>query len=269
MSGSGTFPAITASIGGKQRRLTIHRQWRRAILNGDLHRDTPIHLQVDEDEGKMCSAQDSPELAQLIDELNGPLEPEHKVAAEAQPETKAPPDPAPPNDAPPLSNSSKTEWRHAFAQAPQPGPAPNFHNYPQFDKLDNYGQLSPQSVDENPLHFMVAPLRKYADFNGSARRAEYWWYYVGLVAAFFLAALNLGEAGLTLLWLATIIPTLAVTVRRLHDRNLSGWFALALAVGVIISALDVLVGVAAIAIMCLPGTNGPNDFGPDPKMPLE
>ena len=33
MSGSGTFPAIPASIGGKQRRLTLQRQWRRAILN--------------------------------------------------------------------------------------------------------------------------------------------------------------------------------------------------------------------------------------------
>lgn len=64
---------------------------------------------------------------------------------------------------------------------------------------------------------------KYADFNGTARRSEYWWfslfYTVGYCGLLYVN-LWLGLAFLA----ATIVPMLAVTWRRLHDTDRSGAF---------------------------------------------
>jgi uncharacterized membrane protein YhaH (DUF805 family) len=94
------------------------------------------------------------------------------------------------------------------------------------------------------------------------------------------------------LWLATVIPTLAVGIKRLHDRNKSGWwiilfvyapwalsfFQVAQLPGVSSNAhlsktpLELVFGVAVfglqmwgfVELFCLRGTVGPNRFGPDP-----
>ena len=92
--------------------------------------------------------------------------------------------------------------------------------------------------------------KKYATFSGRASRSEYWWWV--LVAAVVGIIINIitaagGSAGATvaangtgvpgpgatvglvlaIIWgLATIVPSLALTVRRLHDVNLSGWLVL-------------------------------------------
>jgi uncharacterized membrane protein YhaH (DUF805 family) len=76
-----------------------------------------------------------------------------------------------------------------------------------------------------------------------------------------------------LLWfLGTIIPMIAVTVRRLHDREMSGWWYLGFIVVVFALTLIPLIGtlitlvldVVWIVVMALPGTPGPNKYGPDP-----
>jgi uncharacterized membrane protein YhaH (DUF805 family) len=54
-------------------------------------------------------------------------------------------------------------------------------------------------------------------------------------------------------YLGTLIPTIAVAVRRVHDSDKSGWF--------------VLVPIYNLILMFLEGTKGPNRFGPDPKNP--
>jgi len=67
--------------------------------------------------------------------------------------------------------------------------------------------------------------QKYADFNGRAKKSEYWWFELFL----FLGSLILGIVGDILpgiFALATILPSLAVGARRLHDINKSGWFQL-------------------------------------------
>lgn len=127
--------------------------------------------------------------------------------------------------------------------------------------------------------------QKYATFSGRASRSEYWWFglaYVLFILAaavlFFLVngATGFGnDSGISVLggligavaaigYLALIIPSIAVTVRRFHDYNLSGWWVLA---GLVLSALPVVGWIAAIA-MCvvavLKGTDGDNRFGPDP-----
>jgi len=80
---------------------------------------------------------------------------------------------------------------------------------------------------------------KYADFSGRAPRSEYWWfalfYAVLICALYFLAtitALAMRSASLALILglviflvcIGMVVPSLAVTVRRLHDVGKSGWF---------------------------------------------
>ena len=58
--------------------------------------------------------------------------------------------------------------------------------------------------------------------------------------------------------LALFVPGIAVQVRRFHDQDRSGWF-------VLLSFVPYVGGLILLVFMCLPGTVGPNRFGPDPK----
>ena len=87
-----------------------------------------------------------------------------------------------------------------------------------------------------PLEAFTRVWKKYAVFTGRASRSEYWWW--ALASAIVSAALNAisptvvngqptGSSALGGLWvLVTIVPSLAVAARRLHDVNLSGWLLL-------------------------------------------
>jgi len=66
---------------------------------------------------------------------------------------------------------------------------------------------------------------KYADFRGTASRAEYWWFVLFLTLA-GAAATVLAEKYATIFFLATLLPLLAAGTRRLHDTGRSGWMQL-------------------------------------------
>ncbi len=112
------------------------------------------------------------------------------------------------------------------------------------------------------MNWFVAVLKKYAVFAGRARRKEYWMYtliYVLIAVVLGFLDAMLGGAGLlgTLLAIALFLPSLAVTVRRLHDTGRSGWWVLI--------AFVPLVGVIVLLVfMCLAGTSGRNPYGEDP-----
>jgi uncharacterized membrane protein YhaH (DUF805 family) len=76
-----------------------------------------------------------------------------------------------------------------------------------------------------------------------------------------------GAALIGLFGLASFIPSIAVVVRRLHDRNMSGWWYLGVILASFIPVVGGLAGIAMFVLFCLPGTPGPNRFGPDPKDP--
>jgi len=112
-------------------------------------------------------------------------------------------------------------------------------------------------------------LSKYATFSGRAPRSEYWWFalFITLVyLAFMVFAQVMGEDSaivgiaaipFVIFVFAIIIPSIAVSVRRLHDLDQSGWFFLL--------ALIPVVGSLGLAIwFCFKGTEGANRFGPDP-----
>ncbi|WPA90791.1 DUF805 domain-containing protein [Providencia zhijiangensis] len=114
----------------------------------------------------------------------------------------------------------------------------------------------------------------YANFEGRARRKEYWMFtLINMIIIMVLYALIIssvdyttGEMGglgmiagilLGIYALATIIPSIAVSVRRLHDTEKSGWWYL-------ISFIP-FGAIVLLVFMCLEGTKGDNRFGTDPK----
>lgn len=123
---------------------------------------------------------------------------------------------------------------------------------------------------------------KYATFTGRARRSEFWWYFL----FYFIVNIVLGwvdsvlfgtvtETGslatgdyaynastdtpvLSMIFaLASLLPSLAVTARRLHDINRSGWWML-------ISLIPIVGLILMIVWAATGGDKGPNRFGPDP-----
>lgn len=95
-------------------------------------------------------------------------------------------------------------------------------------------------------------LKNYVGFDGRARRAEYW-YFV-LVTVVISIVLNLISGLLANIYaLATLIPGIAVSIRRMHDINKSGWY--------------ILIPIYNIVLAATEGDKGSNQYGPDPKNP--
>lgn len=106
---------------------------------------------------------------------------------------------------------------------------------------------------------------KYADFDGRARRSEFW--YFGLCN--FLVILILGSIGfmidpsvglvlIGLYWLAVLVPSIAVLVRRLHDVGKSGWFYF-------VAFIPFIGGIWLLVLECTDSVYGENQYGPNPK----
>ncbi len=127
------------------------------------------------------------------------------------------------------------------------------------------------------LDKILRPWRHYADFSGRSTRTEYWLFviifYVVLVLLAFAGGMFSGAAQLDdsgdsaftvamipmLLWvLASIIPGIAVMVRRLHDSDKSGWLYL-------LTIIPYLGFIFTLVFGFLPGTRGENSYGFDPR----
>jgi uncharacterized membrane protein YhaH (DUF805 family) len=68
--------------------------------------------------------------------------------------------------------------------------------------------------------------KRYAEFSGVSSRSQYWYFILGTTIFSFIVQSLLGDFGGNLFMLATIVPTIAVAVRRMHDVGKSGWFIL-------------------------------------------
>ncbi len=143
------------------------------------------------------------------------------------------------------------------------------------------------------LDWMILPLKRYAEFSGRSRRMEYWSFVLLMVVVYLvlggimlagglpLASLMnpsvaadmpgplfyVGAGLLVIFALAIIVPSVAVGVRRLHDRDMSGWWYLGFIAASMIPVVGFFASIAMLVVMFLPGTSGPNRFGPDPKDP--
>lgn len=120
------------------------------------------------------------------------------------------------------------------------------------------------------LDYMLMPLRRYADFQGRSRRKEYWFFVLGVVIVAIILDIIERIVGLSgsvggvygplmvIFFLAILVPSIAVQVRRFHDQDKSGWF-------VLLALIPFIGGLIVLVFMFLEGTRGPNRFGPDPK----
>jgi uncharacterized membrane protein YhaH (DUF805 family) len=118
------------------------------------------------------------------------------------------------------------------------------------------------------MEWATLPLRRFAQFSGRSRRKEYWMFFLLTLASFIVASIIDNAAGLAdeeygvgpvygLVALGLFIPSLAVSVRRLHDTGRSGWWLLL--------SLIPLGALVLLYFYASNGEAGPNRFGPDPK----
>lgn len=120
---------------------------------------------------------------------------------------------------------------------------------------------------------MFKPFTRYLQFHGRARRAEFWQFtllyfivaFVGAaIGSSLVFATDIGSIGfvlVSLLWFVFIPPMVAVTVRRLHDCDCSGWW-------ILLSFVPFGALVLLVLFYVREGTQGPNRFGPDEKAPV-
>lgn len=127
-------------------------------------------------------------------------------------------------------------------------------------------------MEKSATEWMIEPLRKYANFTGRARRKEYWWFqlFVTLLIVVLsiidgmvmMGAERMMETGgfgplVGIAALGLILPSIGVSVRRLHDRDKSGWF-------ILVGLIPLIGGLIMLYWYVQRGTIGENRFGPDP-----
>jgi len=102
---------------------------------------------------------------------------------------------------------------------------------------------------------------KYAEFNGRSSRSAYWWWllfnFLVIVAASIIDAVIEIPVFTAIVLLGLVIPDIAITVRRLHDFDQTGWL-------VLICVLPFAGFVATIVFGCIGSSPGPNKYGPGP-----
>lgn len=118
------------------------------------------------------------------------------------------------------------------------------------------------------MNWYLKVLSQYADFEGRARRKEFWIYLliyvVVLMGLVLLDKMIFGSSEGSMGWLtliyifATALPSLAVQVRRLHDIDKSGWW-------ILIQLVPLIGWLWFLVLLCMAGTDGDNEYGPAPS----
>ena len=119
------------------------------------------------------------------------------------------------------------------------------------------------------MNWYLTTLKKYAVFSGRSRRKEYWMFCLFSVI-FTIATMVLDWVlgstvgiGYGLIYglysLGVLIPSIAVSVRRLHDVGKSGWFLL-------ISLIPIIGAIWLIILVCSDSEAGESKYGPNPKL---
>jgi uncharacterized membrane protein YhaH (DUF805 family) len=100
----------------------------------------------------------------------------------------------------------------------------------------------------------------YVNFSDRACRSEYWYWVLFVILAEIVTSIVdyvIGyQVTTTLFGLAVLLPGIAVTVRRLHDLDRTGWW-------ILLSLVPIVGWIILIIWYCTRGTPGANRFGPD------
>lgn len=119
------------------------------------------------------------------------------------------------------------------------------------------------------MNWYLDVLKKYAVFDGRARRKEYWFFFLfNIIISMILSAIDgltgsfNPETGVGLLGgiytIAVLIPSIAVSVRRLHDTGRSGWWLL-------IGLIPVIGTIICFVFMVQDSESSENEYGSNPK----
>lgn len=121
------------------------------------------------------------------------------------------------------------------------------------------------------MNWYIEVIKKYAVFGGRARRAEYWNFVLfNFIISVLLTLLDKpigtqSHSGVGLLGslynLAVLLPSLAVTIRRLHDTSRSGWW-------ILINLIPFVGWIIMLVYMVEDSKAGDNQYGPNPKTDL-
>lgn len=120
------------------------------------------------------------------------------------------------------------------------------------------------------MNWYLKVWQQYIDFDSRARRTEYWmfslFHIIAIIAAVILdnfLGITIDDSGIGPIYvvylLASIIPSFAVSVRRLHDVDKSGWMLL-------ISLIPLVGSIWLLVLNVSEGDSGRNRFGRDPKV---
>ncbi|MGB7084255.1 MAG: DUF805 domain-containing protein [Phormidesmis sp.] len=115
------------------------------------------------------------------------------------------------------------------------------------------------------MEWYLKVLKKYAEFGGRARRAEYWYFVlfnilisIGTIAVGSLISEGFASLLNSLYSLGVLIPGIAVTARRLHDTGRSGWWQL-------IAIIPLIGAIVLLVFLVQDGDFERNQYGPSPK----
>ncbi len=107
------------------------------------------------------------------------------------------------------------------------------------------------------MDYFIGALKKYADFNGRARRKEYWMFVlIYMVINVILAVLGMDIISM-IVGLALLVPSISIGTRRLHDTGRSGWWQLIYFVP--------LIGLIVMIVFLSQDSHDENDYGANPK----
>ncbi|MBT62039.1 MAG: hypothetical protein CML13_02355 [Puniceicoccaceae bacterium] len=132
-----------------------------------------------------------------------------------------------------------------------------------------YASSDVETSDKGFFFWAFQPIAKYAVFSGRARRKEFWGFclvsgiigfILGFIEGYLGIAPDVEESVLAgLYWLLILLPSLAVSVRRLHDTNRSGWWVLLSLTGI---------GYLVLLLFWVQeGSDGVNQYGAATKKP--
>nr|WP_228030323.1 DUF805 domain-containing protein [Gimesia benthica] len=143
---------------------------------------------------------------------------------------------------------------------------------PTFARLKQNPLFTSLETKGDKMNWYLTVLKKYAEFSGRARRKEYWMFalmnflisilisIVGAVIGDTDGLIAVSLSGVYALFI--FIPSLAVTVRRLHDTNKSGWW-------ILISLVPLIGGLVLLIFMVIDSDPNENAYGPNPKLAPE
>ena len=131
-----------------------------------------------------------------------------------------------------------------------------------YNQVPPVGEPNPSIYNAGLIDAIKSFFTRYIDFSGRSSRSEYWFAFLFLFGAgLVLGALAKQAGGIfsvlsSLFALGTLIPNLAICIRRLHDIGKSGWYYL--------MCLIPLVGIIIVIYYFCLDSQGPNQYGPEP-----